>query len=74
MAKLIFKGWREGNRKISFTTLINKEAGLGLKPAKNILDKIGDGETVEILIDDLHTARTVASKAEEFGIITELIE
>ena len=74
MAKLIFKGWRVGMRKVAFTQFLSRQPGLSLKKAQNIKLRVLDNEIVEYDIDDINLAETIAVEAEKLGVITELIE
>jgi hypothetical protein len=74
MAKLIFKGWRIGMRKVAFTRLLSGQPGLSLKQAQNIKLKVLDNEIVEYDIEDINLAKTIASEAEKLGVITDLME
>ena len=74
MAKVVFKGWRVGMRKIPFTMLLRQRAGLSLKQARDIKTKVLDNEEVVIFVDNIEIARTIAVEADKLGVIAELIE
>jgi hypothetical protein len=74
VAKVIFKGWRIGMRKISFTLLLRHSAGLTLKQAQAIKIKVLDNEEVAIDIDDVAVAESLVIEADKLGVIAELIK
>lgn len=69
MVKIIFESWNVGMRKISFTKLLNKKAGLTLQEAKNIKDRLVDNnEIIEVEIDDEILANEVLKEAEKLNV------
>ncbi|HVW15871.1 MAG TPA: hypothetical protein VHB54_18720 [Mucilaginibacter sp.] len=74
MTKVVFKGWRVGMRKIPFTMLLKQGAGLSLKQARTIKTKVLDNEEVVIEIDNIDDVRALVVKANNLGVIAELVE
>ncbi len=69
MAKIIFEGWDVGMRKIPFTKLLNKKAGLTLQEAKILKDRLVDNnEVVEIEIADENLAKEVLGDAQKLKV------
>ena len=52
MTTVLISGWHYGFQKVAFTRLMKSEMGLTLRPAKTITDRILDGETVELQVQD----------------------
>jgi len=69
MAKVIFKGWRVGMRKIPFTMLLKERAGLSLKQARDIKTKVLDNEEIAISVDNIEIARAIAVEADKLGVL-----
>lgn len=74
MAKVVFKGWRVGMRKIPFTMLLKQSAGLSLKQARDIKTKVLDNEIIAMPVDNIEVARIIAVEADKLGVIAEIIE
>jgi hypothetical protein len=74
MARIVFRGWRVGMKKVAFTKLLHNQAGLPLKQAQNITLRVLDEEPIEIDISDIVIAKSVVIEADKLGVNTELIE
>jgi len=72
MTAIIFKGWKKGMRGISFILLLREHTDLSLKTAKNIKERIVDGEVFKLSVDELSTAQKIVEDATELGVICEL--
>lgn len=69
MAKIIFEGWEVGMKKIPFTKLLNERAGLSLKDAKSIKDRLVDNnEIIEIEISDENLATEILAEAKKLKV------
>ena len=64
---LTIEGWRDGFKKISFTHLLQREAGLGLGDAKHITDKVVDGQQVRVKIPT-HRRDSFIDEAKALGV------
>lgn len=60
MRKILFYGWNTGFKKISFSTLLRKEAGYSLSRAKAATDSILRNQSLTIEIQDDDFDRIVA--------------
>lgn len=67
MKKLYFIGWKEGFNKVAFTKLLVEQSPLGLKNAKEITDRILEGQEAFILLEDTIIAKFVV-QAEKLGV------
>jgi len=72
MTAIIFRGWIKGMRGISFILLLREKTNLSLKNAKNIKERIVDGEVITLPIADLSTAQEIIADATNLGVICEL--
>jgi hypothetical protein len=54
-------------KKVSFTNLLRDKANIGLKDAKLIMDRIIEGEVVELNLFDHSIANEIISEANKFG-------
>lgn len=52
MTTVLISGWNDGFQKVHFTHLMKAEMHLTLHPAKQITDRIMDGELVELEVPD----------------------
>lgn len=66
-------GWRPGLRKVSLTQAIQGAAGLGLKDAKQLTDRILVGESIEIDAQNLIHAQTLVEELQELGADAEIV-
>lgn len=74
MNRIKFTGWKPGVRKVSFTNLLQNEAGLSFEDAKELSDIItNENKTAEITIDNLEKAKLFVKEAKELGIKCELV-
>ena len=63
----MIEGWHEGFKTISFTHLLQQEAGLGLEDAKHIPDDVLDGQQVRVTIPT-HRRDSFIDEPKAFGI------
>jgi ribosomal protein L7/L12 len=71
MTKVIITGWHRNFLAISFVKLVRKATGEGLASAKNKLDRILEGQVIEIeIVDDL--AGTFLREIEQIGAIAHI--
>jgi hypothetical protein len=64
---LTIEGWHDGFKKISFTHLLQREAGLGLADAKHITDDVLEGQPVRVKIPT-HRRDSFIDEATALGI------
>jgi hypothetical protein len=74
MAKVLFKGWNYGLRKISLTKIFQPEAGLSLKTAKSKTGALLDGETFIIEIESIEQAEELLKEATAIGAVGKIIK
>lgn len=73
MAKVLFKGWNYGLKKIPLTKLFQQKAGLSLKNAKNKTDALLDGKTFIVEIESVEQAEELVRGATAIGAVCEII-
>ncbi|PWG78014.1 hypothetical protein [Pararcticibacter amylolyticus] len=73
MKKIRFTGWKKGVNKIEFIQLLHHNAGISLKEAKQIKDRIVDGEIVEINAKK-EAAEYIINQSSNCGFQGEMIE
>ncbi|MEO8074554.1 MAG: hypothetical protein ABI686_15060 [Acidobacteriota bacterium] len=74
MAKVLFKGWNNGLKKISLTKLLQEKANLSLKEAKSKTDFLLDGETFFIETESIEEAVETAKQATAIGAVCKIIK
>lgn len=74
MAKVLFKGWNYGLRKISLTKIFQQKAGLSLTMAKSKTDALLDGETFIIETETIEQAEELVKEAAAIGAVCEIIK
>lgn len=67
MTTIIFKGLNRDDKRISFTGLLTHKLKIGLKEAKVILDRIVDGEIIEVSVPERDTANEIIIEATNLG-------
>ena len=72
MTSVILSGWKLGMQKIPLTKLLVARAGLGLKDAKDCVDRCVDGETVLIGMPSVAAAEELAREASALGAVAGL--
>lgn len=72
IVKLI--GWEEGMQKISLTKLQMEFFELSLKEAKTNVDKLLDGNTIEIEVKSDTKAKHFIRKASDIGVLCYLAD
>jgi ribosomal protein L7/L12 len=60
MNTVVLSSWEPGLQKVALTKLLQTSAGLSLSEAKSRVDRLLEGDHVEVLFE-------VASEAERFG-------
>lgn len=74
MAKIRFKKWNVGMKPIAFVELLHFNAGIRLKEAKLIKDKIvNNDEIIDIEISDENLAKEIRDKSISLGVEAEII-
>lgn len=69
MTKIIFEGWEVGMRKIPFTKLLNEKAGLTLKEAKNLKDRLVDyNEVITVEVENYNLASEIVQEAQRLKV------
>lgn len=74
MAKVLFKGWTYGLKKISLTKLFQQKAKLPLSIAKSKTDALLDGETFIVENENIEQAEELVKEATAIGAICEIIK
>ena len=69
MITVILQGWEDGLEKVSLTKLQMEVLGQSLKESKENVDKLLDGEIVEIFVEELDKAKMFVLKASAVGAI-----
>ncbi len=64
---LIIDSWREGFQKIAMTNLIRQYSGLSLSEAKEYVDRILDGNVVEVQLLPGADANDFVNSANKLG-------
>ena len=72
MPRVIITGWKPGLEKISLTKLLQAEAGLSLKAAKESVDRCLAGERVSIPMPSGEAAERLAQQASDLGAVVEI--
>lgn len=74
MAKLRITGWRPALLKVSHTLFIRERFGLSLSEAKEVTDRVLDGEPVELLLPQPGDIHGIARKLTTLGAVVDLID
>lgn len=69
MVRLV--AWRYGLKKVSLTRLIKDSSPLGLNRSKILVDRLTDGEEVEVPLAVGHDASDFKRAAQELGAVTD---
>lgn len=70
MSAVILSGWQPGDpsfNKVELTTLIRGSTDLGLAEAKSLVDRMVDGEDIEVTFSDREAAESFSEKAAVLG-------
>jgi ribosomal protein L7/L12 len=73
MAQILLKSWKPGLLKISLVKLLQKEAGLSLTSAKQVVDRLLKGESVTVNIASTDRAKLLAAEIAALGAVCEVI-
>jgi ribosomal protein L7/L12 len=73
MKRIKFTGWKKGMNKIEFIQLLRSHTELSLEEAKNIKDRIVDGEIIEIVVKPA-IAQYLVDESRKYGVFAEIIE
>jgi len=73
MATVRIAGWKPGFKKISHAKLLQAYAGLGIAAAKEMTDRVSEGGTVDVNIDD-HRVEEFLDRLRELGALTARVE
>jgi hypothetical protein len=71
MSALTLSGWHPGEpgfSKVEVTKLIHGFSELGLTKAKSLVDRMVDGEDVELIFGDRETAESFIETASKLGV------
>ena len=74
MASVQISGWRPGFAKVKHTKALCELAGLSLTAAKEITDRVVDGEAVSVAIPDMAQAKRLAVHLAGLGATTQVHE
>ncbi len=74
MAKILFKGWVYGLKKISLTELLQEKCGLTFKEAKSKTDALLEDETFVIETESIEKADELVREATAIGAVCEIIK
>ncbi len=72
MSQVMLVGWRPGLRGVSLIKLLQSEAGLSLKAAKQSVDRCLEGERVSIPMPTEEAAERLAQQASDLGAVVEV--
>jgi len=70
MSTVTLSGWQPGDpalNKVELTKLIRSSNGLGLAEAKELVDRLVDGEDIEIVLNDREAAEAFSEDAIALG-------
>jgi ribosomal protein L7/L12 len=70
MSTVVLSGWRPGDpglNKVELTKLIRNSNGLGLTDAKVLVDRLVDGEDIELAFTDREAAESFSDAAVALG-------
>lgn len=71
MSAVTISGWHRGHpgfSKVAVTKLIHSSSELGLAEAKSLVDRMVEGEDVELIFGDLETAESFTETASKLGV------
>lgn len=71
MSAVILSGWHPGEpgfSKVEVTKLIHSSSDLGLAESKSLVDRMVDGEDVELVLVDRQTAESFSETASKLGV------
>ena len=72
MPQVMLVGWKPGLRGVSLIKLLQAEAGLSLKAAKESVDRCLEGERVSISMPTEEAAEKLAQQASDLGAVVEI--
>lgn len=72
MSEVRITGWESGFKRVEHIALIREHAGLSLKPAKDLNDRILAGETVVLELPTPEAAEAFSRVSRELGAVTEV--
>ena len=70
MSTVILSGWQPGDpefNKVELTKLVRNSNGLGLADAKALVDRLVDGEDIEVVFNDREAAESFSELAIALG-------
>ena len=74
VAKILFKGWNYGLKKISLAKLFQQRFNLSLKDAKSKTDALLNDKSFVIEIKDISQAEELVREAKAIGAVCEIIK
>ena len=72
--KVVVTTWNPGLNKVSMTTIIRSQSGLGLKASKACTDRLLDGGIVEITIASRVAAEKLASDLNDINAVAHVAD
>lgn len=74
MPQIILKQWLPGLKKVSLTKLLQEKANLSLTLAKQYVDRLLRGETVNVTVPTVEEAIRLAEEITNLGAICEVAD
>lgn len=74
MAKVLFKGWNYGLKKISLTELFQQKANLPFDIAKGKTDALLDSKTYVVETETIELAEELVEEATAISAVCEIIK
>ena len=71
MARVVFSGWDRGLSKIKLNKLLRQHCGMTLSAAKDAVDTLLEGRSIECETEDEDQAKRLAEKARALGVIVD---
>ncbi len=69
MENVRFEGWKPGLQKVALTKLLQKEAKLSLRSARECTNRLLEGEHVVVSVPTTEDARKLAARAAALGAV-----
>jgi len=73
MASIVLTGWRPGLRKVSLANLLKDKCDLSLSQAKACVDRLVDGECVQISVSSPEIAQAIMADIKHLGAECEYL-
>ena len=72
MNTVVLSGWEPGLNKVELTKLLQSSASLSLSEAKSRIDRLIDGDPIEVLFEQPSEAEHFGAQATELGAIVRV--